>query len=38
MGKIAYCWELGGGLGHITSFMPVAGHLKEKGHEGDLYC
>ena len=33
MGKIAYCWGLGGGLGHIASFIPVAGHLKEKGHE-----
>lgn len=33
MGKIAFCWELGGGLGHITGFLPIAHHLKEKGHE-----
>ena len=33
MGKVAFCWELGGGLGHIAGFLPVANHLKEKGHE-----
>ena len=25
MAKVAYCWERGGGLGHITSFMPRCG-------------
>lgn len=33
MGKIAYCWEIGGGLGHITAFFPIAQRLQEKGHE-----
>jgi UDP:flavonoid glycosyltransferase YjiC (YdhE family) len=33
MGKIAFCWELGGGLGHITGFLPMAKRLQEQGHE-----
>ena len=33
MAKIAFCWELGGGLGHIAGFQPIANHLKEKGHD-----
>jgi UDP-N-acetylglucosamine:LPS N-acetylglucosamine transferase len=33
MGKVAFCWELGGGLGHITGFLPMAKRLQKKGHE-----
>jgi UDP-N-acetylglucosamine:LPS N-acetylglucosamine transferase len=33
MGKVAFCWELGGGLGHITGFLPMAKRLLEQGHE-----
>lgn len=33
MAKIAFCWELGGGLGHITGFLAIANLLRERGHE-----
>lgn len=32
MGHIVFTWELGGGSGHISGFLPVARRLKEKGH------
>lgn len=33
MAKIVYCWELGADLGHISSFVPLAKQLIERGHE-----
>ncbi len=32
MKTIALTWELGGGLGHITSLLPIARSLKALGH------
>ncbi len=31
-GHIVFAWELGGGYGHISAFMPVARILKERGY------
>jgi hypothetical protein len=31
--KILYTWELGGGLGHIVPYIPLANRLRESGHE-----
>jgi len=33
MSKIALCWELGGGLGHISVLAPLAHYYIEQGHE-----
>lgn len=33
MARVLYMWELGGGYGHIASFLPVAGELRRRGHE-----
>jgi len=33
MGRIAFVWEFGGGLGHIKPMLPLARMLQEKGHE-----
>jgi len=32
MSRISYCWELGGGYGHLTSFKPLADTLNSRGH------
>ncbi|HEX4607770.1 MAG TPA: hypothetical protein VH092_06135 [Urbifossiella sp.] len=31
--RILFAWELGGGLGHINQFRPVAQALRDRGHE-----
>jgi UDP:flavonoid glycosyltransferase YjiC (YdhE family) len=36
MGRIAFAWEFGGGLGHIQYDLPLAKKLQERGHE--VYC
>ena len=36
MGNVACCWELGGYLGHISRFLPLANALEEKGHHVDF--
>ncbi len=36
MGRIAFVWEFGGGLGHIQYDLPLAKKLQERGHE--VYC
>ena len=36
MGRIAFAWEFGGGLGHIQYDLPLAKSLQERGHE--VYC
>ncbi|NOZ53056.1 MAG: glycosyltransferase family 1 protein [Gammaproteobacteria bacterium] len=36
MGHILFTWELGGGAGHISGFLPVARQLKEQGHSVQL--
>ena len=33
MGKVAFCWELGGAFGHIMGFLPIAKQLQAQGHE-----
>lgn len=33
MARFLYAWELGGNLGHIGTFTPVAQQLREAGHE-----
>lgn len=32
-GRILFCWELGGGYGHIRMIAPLARELKRRGHE-----
>lgn len=32
MATILFAWELGGGLGHLLPFVPVAARLCERGH------
>ena len=32
MAKLLYCWELGDDLGHISSFVPLATELCQRGH------
>ncbi len=32
MAKITFCWELGGGYGHIASFKPLADRLLDREH------
>lgn len=36
MSKIVYCWELGGGYGHIGAFLPVAYELLRRRHDVTL--
>lgn len=33
MSKISFCWELGGGYGHLASFKPLADILVDRGHQ-----
>jgi len=33
MSRILFCWELGGGYGHIGGFLPIAIELRKRGHE-----
>ena len=33
MSRILYVWELGAGYGHVGSVLPLAVHLKERGHD-----
>ena len=33
MSRILYAWELGGNLGHVGSFAPVAAELGRRGHD-----
>lgn len=33
MASILYAWELGGGLGHVGAFMPLAKLLRDAGHD-----
>lgn len=33
MGRILYAWELGGNLGHVGPFMPLAQRLRACGHD-----
>ena len=28
-----FCWELGMGRGHLTPHLPLAHHLRDRGHE-----
>ena len=35
MGNVVCCWELGGYLGHISRFLPLANALEEQGHHVD---
>ncbi len=36
MGNVVCCWELGGFLGHISRFVPLANALEKKGHHVDF--
>jgi hypothetical protein len=31
--EVFYAWEIGEGLGHITSFLPLALELRQRGHD-----
>lgn len=33
MSRILFCWELGGGYGHIGGFLPIAIELRNRKHE-----
>ncbi len=33
MGRIVHTWELGGGSGHLSGFIPIATKLQTQGHE-----
>lgn len=33
MARILFTWELGGGIGHVAPYLPLANSLREKGHE-----
>ncbi|MEO8002014.1 MAG: nucleotide disphospho-sugar-binding domain-containing protein [Arenimonas sp.] len=33
MARILFAWELGGGLGHLHRFLPVARALAQRGHQ-----
>jgi len=33
MARIAFCWELGGGFGHITPYLPLIRSLATRGDE-----
>jgi len=32
MKRIEFCWELGGGTGHVTTLFPIAAAMKARGH------
>lgn len=34
--RIAICWELGGGLGHVANIWPLANALRQRGHTVDF--
>jgi UDP:flavonoid glycosyltransferase YjiC (YdhE family) len=36
MSRFLFAWELGGGLGHLGHFVPVARALRERGHQAAL--
>ena len=33
MATYLFCWELGTGRGHLTPHLPLAHHLRDRGHE-----
>ena len=33
MARVLLAWELGGGLGHLTNYLPIAKGLVEEGHQ-----
>ena len=33
MSRILFTWELGGGMGHVAPYLPLAKGLRDKGHE-----
>ena len=33
MARILFTWELGGGMGHVAPYLPLAKGLRDKGHE-----
>jgi len=33
LARIAYIWEFGGGLGHLTTALPLANAYRDRGHE-----
>jgi len=33
MATYLFCWELGTGRGHLTPHLPLANHLRDRGHE-----
>lgn len=33
MSRVDFAWELGAGTGHVAPLMPIAGALRERGHE-----
>lgn len=33
MARILFTWELGGGMGHVAPYLPLAQGLRDKGHE-----
>lgn len=32
MKRIEFCWELGGGTGHVTTLFPIAAAMQARGH------
>ena len=38
MAKIAFCWELGSGMGHIAPYRVLFNELTRRGHELHLIC
>jgi len=37
MARIDFAWELGGHTGHVTTLLPLARALKERGHEARFF-
>lgn len=33
MSRVLFTWELGGNLGHLARYMPIARQLRQRGHE-----
>lgn len=33
MSRIAFCWEFGSNLGHLSRLLPLASELRKRGHE-----
>lgn len=33
MARVLFCWELGGGYGHISNFLKLGRELRARGHE-----